>query len=143
IIAGTFINSSGNLSIAAGLMTISGTYQHNRDGGTIPAPSGLIVWNPASTVNVTGITITNPTVNFSSAAGNYGNFIWNCPNQVVANANGLIFSANSTFIGDFTVTSGTINLSTFIMDVRGASGTNPGNVVNNGTINANTGEIRM
>lgn len=60
------ITTTGTLSFAA-----NSTYQHARDGGTIP----LANWGTNSTCYVTGIVNTNPTLIPSNA---YQNFVWEC-----------------------------------------------------------------
>lgn len=107
------ITTTGTLSFAA-----NSTYQHARDGGTIP----LATWGSNSTCYVTGIVNTNPTLIASNA---YQNFVWECSqagtrslagNLRTVNGNLLInetgdqelrFSAgtayNLTIGGDFTV----------------------------------------
>ena len=68
--------SGGAVSVTTGsLVFASGaTYNHARNGGTIP----LATWNAGSTCLVTGIVGTSPTLN---AASSYQNFTWNCPGQ--------------------------------------------------------------
>lgn len=71
----------------------SSTYQHNRDGGTIPAAT----WNASSNCLVTGITTTVPT----GLSQTFGNFTWNCSGQVGTKFLGLTNS--SVFQGSFNV----------------------------------------
>ncbi len=71
---------------ANGRLTVSGTatfengstYQHARDGGTIPTAA----WNAGSTCSMTGITGGVP----GNSNQNFYHFIWNCPGQT-ANLN--------------------------------------------------------
>lgn len=75
-VSSTF-SSTGTLNTsAASSVNINGTYNHARDGGTIP----LANWNPASNCNITGMTST-------SVAGfgqTFGNFTWNGASQTAA-----------------------------------------------------------
>jgi hypothetical protein len=119
---GTFTTTVTNpVTFAAG-----GTYHHDINGGTIPTGA---VWNATSTLNITGITTTNP-ANF---AGNYGNVVWNCIST--QSATGALTGV-ATLAGNLTVTSGTFNLSSFVLNVAG-------NVVNNGNFGSTTGTLVM
>ena len=68
------INTGGKLvasnAVTATVMTVAsgGTYQHNQNGGTIPAAT----WDAASTCYITGITGTSP----SGYNQTFGNFTW-------------------------------------------------------------------
>ncbi len=68
---GKIISESTTLEFAGGSM-----YQHAMNGGVIPTAT----WAQSSTCNITGITTTIP------AGQNqvFGNFKWDCPNQIVA-----------------------------------------------------------
>jgi hypothetical protein len=72
------------------------TYEHARNGGTIPTAT----WDATSNCNVTGITSTAP----SGLNQTFGNFTWNCTGQGTSNldiySNGL-----PTIKGNFNVTS--------------------------------------
>ncbi len=119
---GTFTTTATNpVTFAAG-----GTYHHDINGGTIPTGA---VWNATSTLNITGITTTNP-ANF---AGNYGNIVWNCISTQSATG---VLTGVATLAGNLTVTSGTFSLSTFVLNVAG-------NVVNNGNFGSTTGTLVM
>ncbi|MCJ7449733.1 MAG: hypothetical protein MUO72_18820, partial [Bacteroidales bacterium] len=88
---GTLVNSgtittTGTLAFGAG-----STYQHTRDGGTIPTAT----WNTASNCNITGVTNTIPT-GFNRT---FGNFTWNCTGHV----GNLYMESNITIAGNFTV----------------------------------------
>ena len=83
--AATPISATGTIYMNAG-----GTYLHNRDGGPIPTA----IWNPASTCNISGIGVTNPT-GAMAAATTWGNFIWSSVGTVGA------FGANMTIAGNF------------------------------------------
>ena len=127
---GTLVNS-GTITTTGTLDFNSGsTYQHARNGGTIP----VATWNAASTCNITGITGTEVTINLNQT---FGNFIWNCPAQTV-NPNtlngmngisiagdfnlistgtgsirlGSATSRSFTILGNFNISGGTYNLST-------------------------------
>jgi hypothetical protein len=73
-INGTFRNTGATITYT-GTMTVSGTgtYEHNRDGGVIPAAT----WNAASNCNILGMNATAPT----GFAQTFGNFTWNCTAQ--------------------------------------------------------------
>ncbi|MGL6268954.1 MAG: hypothetical protein ACRC2O_13570, partial [Chitinophagaceae bacterium] len=75
---GTIISATANLSFSAG-----GTYQHEIDGGTIPAST----WNASSNCNILGIT-----ANYPAGLDNQtlGNLTWNCAAQTVTNTPGNI-----------------------------------------------------
>ena len=62
---------SGSLTVNAG-----GTYEHFKDGGSLPVAN----WATASTCNVTGVTNTIP----SAQNQVFGNFVYNCPGQTAA-----------------------------------------------------------
>ncbi len=59
---------SGSLTVNAG-----GTYEHAKNGGTIPTAT----WDAASNCNITGVTSTIP----GGQAQTFGNFLYNCPDQ--------------------------------------------------------------
>jgi len=67
------VNSSDNssLSFASG-----GSYIHSQNGGIVPAAD----WNNNSNCIITGIIDIMPTS--SGFAQEFGNFEWNCPNQI-------------------------------------------------------------
>jgi hypothetical protein len=76
-VTGTIINSS-SVSTAfpsassSNFLFTTGTYEHQKNGGAMPSAS----YQSTSTINVTGITTTEPTP--PSACGN---FVWNSPSQ--------------------------------------------------------------
>lgn len=92
-----FVKGSGALLFNAG-----SSYNHSRNGGDIPTAT----WDVSSTVNVTGVTTTLPTI--ATFNQTFGNVIWNSPSQSA----GLSLAGNLTTVGgNFTVIStGTGNL---------------------------------
>ncbi|MBG0860344.1 MAG: hypothetical protein IQL11_12640, partial [Bacteroidales bacterium] len=147
---GTLVNS-GSLTTTGTLAFNSGSsYQHARDGGTIP----VATWNSASTCNITGITGTEVTTNLNQT---FGNFTWNCPAQTVNpntlnGMNGITIAGNFNLIstgtgsirlgsgtsrsftisGNFNISGGTYNLS---------SGNGTGTIYINGNFNMSGGTI--
>lgn len=93
---GTLKISSTAATPYSGLLTVlnGGTYEHARDGGTIPAA----LWNASSNCIVTGVigTIPDP----ASFNQTFGNFIWNCPDQ----SGQLYMESNIAIAGNFVVT---------------------------------------
>ncbi len=80
------ITTTGALSFAA-----NSTYQHARDGGTIP----LATWGANSTCWVTGITATNPTLIPSNA---YQNFVWECTQTGTRSLAGNLRTVNGNLL---------------------------------------------
>jgi hypothetical protein len=78
-INGTLV-ASNTVTISTLTVNAGGTYQHNIDGGTIPAAT----WASTSTLYVTGITNTMPT---SGVVGTtLSNLTWNCTGQTSTSA---------------------------------------------------------
>jgi hypothetical protein len=119
------LSGTGSPAILFG-PSMSGTYNHLRDGGAIPAAT----WNTYTTCNITGITSTAPTgINQS-----FGSLNWNCTGQtadvclagesfstvyqfLVTNTNGHFLSLASTqsptiTLGEFRFTGGKLALNT-------------------------------
>ena len=108
--SGSLAVGSGGLVLNSGAVTNSSastlifnsgsTYQHGRDGGTIPTAA----YNSNSLLRVTGITAT---VAKLPTNGVNGNVEWNCPNQTAVAAIFLAVSAGATqsIGGDFTIVS--------------------------------------
>ncbi|MFO7622376.1 MAG: hypothetical protein R6W81_14115, partial [Bacteroidales bacterium] len=93
-VSGT-VNNSGSLSINAGATIVfnaNSTYNHTRNGGTIPTAT----WNPASNCNITGITNSNALTGFNQV---FGNFTWNCPGQTI----NFYMESDITIAGNLTV----------------------------------------
>ena len=93
---GILINESSGVVITGNLILTfldGSTYEHNRDGGTIPSAT----WNPTSTCLIDGIITDNP----ANTAQTFGNFEWNCPNMLLSISIGTIQGVQ----GDFTVVS--------------------------------------
>ena len=79
-IDGTLRNTGGSGTITTtGALTFNagGTYDHNKNGGSIPTAT----WNATSNCNITGITTTVPTTSSFSPAGGFGNLTWNSTSQ--------------------------------------------------------------
>ncbi|MCG3209543.1 MAG: hypothetical protein FOGNACKC_03170 [Anaerolineae bacterium] len=136
---GTVVNYSSNAIAMNGTAAFGAgsVYQHAVNGGTIPTAT----WDVASTVLVTGVTTTVPTL--ASLTQSFGNFTWNSPNQTGdISLSGWL----GTVKGNFTVTStksGSVRLANSL-----ASGTVNvgGNVlVNGGTlyVSGSTGAVTL
>jgi len=78
---------SGVLNVAAG-----GTYEHARDGGSIPTAT----WDITSNCNITGVTTTAP----GGSNQTFGNLLWNCPSQSQP-----VFLATINISGNLTIQS--------------------------------------
>jgi hypothetical protein len=93
---GTWVNDSTGL--VTGTMTVgaTGTYQLNINAGTIPTAT----WNAASTLNITGITVSTA-IPLAGSAQTFGNVIINCTNL----ASGGIFYFGSSSIVNLTILS--------------------------------------
>lgn len=74
IVNGTLVNSSAIAPTIAGTITVSGTYDHNINAGTIPTAT----WNSGSTCRVTGTTTTVPL----GLTQTFHHFTWDCAAQV-------------------------------------------------------------
>jgi outer membrane biogenesis lipoprotein LolB len=109
------INTGGTLvasnTVTTTVMTVAsgGTYQHNIDGGTIPAAT----WNAGSLLKITGIT--NTIVTLPTTIG--GNVEWNCPNQTVSNE--ILTHSSHNIGGNFSL-SNTGTGAVFLWDQTGA-----------------------
>ena len=108
---GAFNTNNGTATFEA-----TGVLVHNRNAGSIP----VATWDPASTVNVIGITDNNP----GNTDQSFGNFIWNCAGQI----------QNETVADGMTVAG------KFTIESTGA-GTNNLRSVNGGTITVNEFEM--
>lgn len=111
-----FIHTAGGFIVTGTLVfDTNATYEHRRNGGTIP----LATWNTGSTCYITGITTTNPTINSASA---FYNFTWECASQAgnrnfnsnvrIVNGDLLISNTNNQLVN---FASGTA----FTLDVQG------------------------
>ena len=76
-------------------LTISGTYIHNQDGGTIPTAT----WSNGSNCNVTGTTSNAPN---GIKTQTFNNFSWNCPNQSTF-VNLALTTTSTNFNGNFEI----------------------------------------
>lgn len=88
-VEGLGTNEGGLLDITAGTFTVAdgGTYQHDRDGGTIPTAD----WQVGSTVLFTGVTGNGP----GDRGQEYYNIVWNNPGQ----ASNINFGYGTVTIG--------------------------------------------
>ena len=109
------ITTTGSFLIRAG-----GTYNHARDGGTIPTAT----WALTSTCNISGVSSNNP--NGMGTPTTFGNFTYSSPGLVGA------FGSAMTIAGNLMTTAGTLSLGNNIISVAG-------NVTDNGTINGSAG----
>ena len=89
---GTLKNQNASVT-SLGTATVSGTYQHDCNGGTIPAAT----WSSGATLNVTGITSTACT----GLNQSFHHVTWNCASQTVD----VNLNASPTWGGDLTVSS--------------------------------------
>ncbi len=80
-------------SLSSITFSAGSTYQHERNGGAVPAG----IWAASSNCVITGVTNSAP----SGLSQNFGNFIWNCAGQT-ANAN-LGLTSSTTIAGNFTI----------------------------------------
>jgi hypothetical protein len=114
---GTGLNVNGTVLLAgdSGSITVDtgttvafnsgSTYNHNRNGGTIP----IATWDTTSTCLVTGVTSTMP----SGLNQKFGNLTWNCTNQTVSNNPASVLKVTGDLIikstgkGAFEFSSGT------------------------------------
>ena len=103
---GVFSRTANNtLTVTTLNMNAGSIYNHGFNGGNIPTAN----WNITSTCNVTGVTVTVPTV--TTFAQTFGNFTWDCQSQTV----GISLVGNLTNVaGNLTVSrtgSGSLRLS--------------------------------
>lgn len=111
-----FIHTAGGFVVTGALVfDTNTTYEHRRNGGTIP----LATWNTGSTCYITGITTTNPTINSASA---FYNFTWECASQ----AGNRSFNSNVRIVNGDLLISNTNNQlvnfgsgTAFTLDVQG------------------------
>ena len=90
---GTLVRT-GTLTLgASATAAVNGTYRHNINNAALP----IATWDPASTLNVTGVTANALTLNQA-----FGNIIWNCAAQTVTSQTTV---APFSVAGDFTITS--------------------------------------
>lgn len=131
------------------------TYEHARNGGSLPAAVNT-TWNANSTCLITGVTSTAP----SNLAQTYGNLTYNCPGQTITvnftvsltTINGNLTVQNTGTTGIFSVattSSGTLNIGGNLTITGGTvrtttTGTRTINVndnftLSNGTLNMSSG----
>jgi len=109
---GTIVNATP----AKLFFTAGSTYEHSRNGGTIPTAA----WNAASNCFVTGITGTAPT----GLNQSFGNFSWDCTGQstgfllngVLTTVNGNLSVGNTNLFGVFLATASN---SSYTLDIGG------------------------
>ncbi len=80
-------------SLSSITFSAGSTYQHEQNGGAVPAA----IWAASSNCAITGMTTSAP----SGLSQTFGNFIWNCAGQT-ANAN-LALTSSTTIAGNFTI----------------------------------------
>lgn len=80
------LNNSGTITGQTSLVTINGSYNHTRNGGSIPSAT----WVAGSFCNVTGVTNTVP----GGLGQSFDSFIWNCTQTGTIN-----FAGNLTSVG--------------------------------------------
>lgn len=119
-INGTLVNtgshSSADWITATGGITVTGTYNHARDGGNLPP----IVWAEGSLCAVTGWTATGYVP--PSFDQEFYNFTWSCPGQTTKSISlaGNVTTVNGTFtfnnIGNYEIwPDGDMNCGAFIL----------------------------
>ena len=144
----TEIENNGTLRITStsatpysGVLTVDngGTYEHARDGGTIPTAT----WNISSNCNITGLTATAP----GGLGQTFGNFNYNSAYNLTLPASGL------TIQGSLNISAGSILANTRNINLTGnLTGTNNltyttgtlsigGNFSNSGTFTCGTGIV--
>ena len=118
------INNSGTITpigpIGSIVFNVSSAYNHTQDGGTVPDAT----WNATSNCNITGVTVTVPTIEINQS---FGNFTWNCTGQTGTelNINPLSVSFGDAVTGDFTLAStgtGSVRLANItprVLDISG------------------------
>lgn len=77
LVNGTVVNEGTVSSIGVLSFSNGSTYEHKVNGGSIP----IATWALTSNCNVTGMT-NNPNLTIPSSTQPFGNFTWNCTNQV-------------------------------------------------------------
>ncbi|MCU0342191.1 MAG: T9SS type A sorting domain-containing protein [Ignavibacterium sp.] len=124
-VTGMFNNNGSILNSSTARLNFSsnGTYQHSRNGGTIPTAT----WNVNSNCLITGITANLPTAGFNQS---FGHLTWNCPLQsqngqindairtkgnltLIQTGTGALTTRNdraNTVDGDYIQSGGTFNL---------------------------------
>ncbi len=114
--AGTVtINASATVAFDAG-----GTYQHNRNGGTIPTAT----WDATSTCLVTGVTSTEP----AGLNQTFGNLTWNSTGQTLASTLANPITINGGLTIQSTGTTGLFWFATGTSTVGGSYIQNGGSV---------------
>ena len=98
VVNGTFelTGTSGVITPTGNLVfNSSGTYIHNRNGGSVPTAT----WAASANCNITGVTTTAPII--PSATQPLGNFTWDCPSQLglpnIIDLAGQLTSVNGNF----------------------------------------------
>jgi hypothetical protein len=105
VVNGTVVNQSTSAHVYNGLVAYKAGsfYKHEANGGMMPALA-VATYDPASTVEIKGITSATAITNLGLAGRQYGNFIWNSIGQTTAVFN-LAFAATVTINGNFIVQS--------------------------------------
>ncbi len=92
----TTTSTSATISLSSGATVAfnsGATYQHARDGGSIP----IATWHPNSTCLITGATSSTAPANLGQ---NFGHFTWNCASQ---GSSSVILPVSMNIAGDFRV----------------------------------------
>lgn len=92
----TTTSTSASISLGSGAtiaLNSGATYQHARDGGSIPTAT----WHPNSTCLITGATSSTAPANLGQ---NFGHFTWNCASQ---GSSSVILPVSMNIAGDFRV----------------------------------------
>jgi hypothetical protein len=156
VLGGATLTNVGTVT-PTGTLTVqnTGTYQHNENGGIIPAAT----WNSGSLCTVTGVTTTAPTAGLNQT---FSNFTWNSTGQTAAvavptltsvagaltiastNTGSLAFAnAAGSSSGSLTMSAGSVSITggTFSLASNVATSTS-GTVTAQGTLNI-TGAFSM
>jgi hypothetical protein len=102
--SGGVLENRGQISSTNSNLLITGTYQHNLNGGTIPDAN----WITGSTLDVTGVTSTKP----SGFGQSFYNVIWNCNQSGSVSLLGELTSIANDFTISNTGTNRSLILST-------------------------------
>lgn len=133
-----FLKNSGGLVFTGGTgsLTLTGTYIHNLNGGTIPT----FTWNTNSNLKITGVISVFPV----GLSQNFGKIIYDSPSQTsnvtIANAftsinsltinstgtGSLTLGTNLSLNGDLTLNGGTLDLTSYTVTSPAVLTVNPG-----------------
>jgi gliding motility-associated-like protein len=120
-VTGTLVNSGAVTSTATGLIFTSGsTYEHFRDGGTIPTAT----WDAVSNCSLTGLAATTP----GGLNQTFGNFNYNSPYT-------MPLGGNLTITGNLDISMGAINGQTRTINLSGNLTGTADLIFSSGTLN--------